>query len=313
MNRINDWKSSPLVPLSEYWYFGEGGWYSSWEDCWSTWNFCHSSLHWLWERIFSRICQRWFSSRLILFNLNNFYIVLIYSIHCPEKMFADEIPKCTDEECGGHIKPGARFISHLWASVFSSLMYYLMAYMLQILYFSVRGCQINSSSLSRRWVIILSMPRLPFYSVKYISNYTIIYCCDLISSHLIFISAFEDLPKCDLLIILGTSLVVQPFASLVDRWILIGSLISLMLYLSSVFDSSFCLSECLIPLHACTSTLKKERARWRLCTSLYDSASLETKLIIVKTNQQIWVNLLRYMYLWWGKQTRIKFSYISSS
>ena len=27
----------------------------------------------------------------------------------------------------------------------------------------------------------------------------------------------EDFPRCDLLIILGTSLVVQPFASLVDR------------------------------------------------------------------------------------------------
>lgn len=28
----------------------------------------------------------------------------------------------------------------------------------------------------------------------------------------------EDFPNCDLLIILGTSLVVQPFASLVDRY-----------------------------------------------------------------------------------------------
>jgi len=27
----------------------------------------------------------------------------------------------------------------------------------------------------------------------------------------------QDMPKCDLLIVMGTSLVVQPFASLVDR------------------------------------------------------------------------------------------------
>jgi NAD-dependent deacetylase sirtuin 2 len=32
-----------------------------------------------------------------------------------------------------------------------------------------------------------------------------------------FFCVEEDFPKCDLLIILGSSLVVQPFASLIDR------------------------------------------------------------------------------------------------
>lgn len=35
--------------------------------------------------------------------------------------------------------------------------------------------------------------------------------------HSFFIHSQEDFPKCDLLIIMGSSLVVQPFASLKDR------------------------------------------------------------------------------------------------
>jgi len=33
-----------------------------------------------------------------------------------------------------------------------------------------------------------------------------------------FHCAEKDMPKCDLLIVMGTSLVVQPFASLVDKY-----------------------------------------------------------------------------------------------
>ena len=36
-----------------------------------------------------------------------------------------------------------------------------------------------------------------------------------------FANASEDFPKCDLLIIMGSSLVVQPFASLKDRFVIV--------------------------------------------------------------------------------------------
>ena len=34
---------------------------------------------------------------------------------------------------------------------------------------------------------------------------------------ILYATFFQDMPKCDLLIIMGTSLTVQPFASLVNR------------------------------------------------------------------------------------------------
>ncbi|ELT94099.1 hypothetical protein CAPTEDRAFT_227953 [Capitella teleta] len=67
-----------------------------------------------------------------------------------DKVFADEIPKCTDKKCGGLVKPDIVFFGE----------------------------------------------NLPF---RFLS-------CSM-----------KDFPKCDLLIILGTSLAVQPFASLIDR------------------------------------------------------------------------------------------------
>lgn len=51
----------------------------------------------------------------------------------------------------------------------------------------------------------------------------------------------SDFPKCDLLLILGTSLTVQPFAMLINKWVLGGQQFSLPFYpwpLSVLFDSS---------------------------------------------------------------------------
>ena len=67
-----------------------------------------------------------------------------------DEIFADKIPKCTDSECGGLVKPDIVFFRESLPSRFFELM-------------------------------------------------------------------TSDFKKCDLLIIMGTSLTVQPFASLVDK------------------------------------------------------------------------------------------------